>query len=96
MEKTRRFAEKRNLKTFLKHRCLSYRKFAKLCGISPDSLCRKLNGYSTFTATEISDISIYFNLTAEEIGRLFFEEERKMRADELGYVVGSIERDAPF
>lgn len=92
----KRFAEKRNLKRFLKQRCLSYRKFSKLCGISNDALCRKINGESVFTAVEISDISLYFDLSAEEIGRLFFEEERKKRADELGFVGTSINTSAPF
>lgn len=86
-----KYAEKRNLKKFLRARCLSYRKFCKILGISLDALNNKLNGYTPFTLADVADISIYFDLDASQICKLFLEEERQLRAE----VLADLQRVAP-
>ena len=45
---------------------------AKALGISPTALSAKINGKRVFTQPEIEKIALRYNLTAQEIQRIFF------------------------
>lgn len=45
---------------------------AKALGITEVSVSRKINNQSIFTQTEIQIIADRYNLSAEDIGRIFF------------------------
>lgn len=45
---------------------------AAALGITPGTLSKKMNGDSVFTQPEIENIALRYQLTAEDIQRIFF------------------------
>lgn len=53
----------------------SMRELAKVCGISPSALYRRMSGKVEFTLGEIVQCVDRLNLSAEERNRIFFAEK---------------------
>lgn len=57
---------------------------AELLCVTYQSISIKLNGHNDFTQTEIYKIKKYYNLTAEEIDTIFFNDEDRFSEDREG------------
>ena len=59
---------------YLKKRKCTQLKLAKAIGLHNISLHNKLNGKTSFTASDISKIRDYFDMTPDEVVELFFKQ----------------------
>lgn len=63
------YAELRGL---IKSRCGTQQKYAEEIGISTTSLSHKLNGKREFAQHEIKKMKVLFDLSPEDVCRIFF------------------------